>query len=370
MSRDDGTKTGSALVRRKQERVLSPVERLSEVVFGLIMTLSVTGSLSVAESGKSDVRTMFIGALGCNTAWGIVDALMYLVVVLAERYRSLALFHAVRGEKDTECAHRMIADRLPPLIAASIRTSELEQLRRQFAETTIIPTAGLTRRHLLGAIGVFLLVFLTTLPVVLPFLLPVGPLRALRLLERSGRGDALRAGVPARQVRQPMANRHGGCRGRDRRGARRAHHRTGGMRGTLDPPGASGTKGGRKRERTEQGRKPSAPLHPLSTLFHPGPTRPRPRRLSAAVRLRLVRFCSRSCSGGEGSPPSRQQHEHSANRPAPARSSPHPQGWQGARSGNPGLAGAMGVNSALAYKREGAKPHVRAHPKGVREATA
>ncbi len=165
----------------KQDHILSPVDWLSEIVFGLIMTLSITGSISVAQNGKSDIRTMLIGAIGCNTAWGLIDALMYLVIVLTERYRSLVLLHAVRGEKETERAHHMIADRLPPLIAASIRTPELEHLRQKFAEMTVIPTAGLTGRDLLGALGVFLLVFLTTLPIVLPFLLPLEPLRALRL---------------------------------------------------------------------------------------------------------------------------------------------------------------------------------------------
>ena len=174
-----GAKPAVAPSRRGQERIVGPIERLSEVVFGLIMTLSITGAISVAEYGKSDVRTMLIGALGCNVAWGLVDALMYLVAVVSERYRALALLQAVRAEKDTDIAHRMIADRLPPLIAASIQPTALEQLRRHFAEMTI-PTAGLTRRDLLGALGVFLLVFLTTIPVVLPFLLPLEPLRALR----------------------------------------------------------------------------------------------------------------------------------------------------------------------------------------------
>ncbi len=145
------------------------------------MTLSITGSISIAEHGKSDVRTLLIGALGCNVAWGIVDAAMYLVAVLTERYRGLALLHDVRADKDTERAHRMIAERLPPLIADSIRTPELERLRQHFVEMKTTPTAGLTRRDLVGAVGVFLLVFLTTLPVVLPFLLPVEALRALRL---------------------------------------------------------------------------------------------------------------------------------------------------------------------------------------------
>ena len=53
--------------------VLSPIERVSEVLFGLIMVLTFTGSLSAAESGRAEVRTMLIGALGCNIAWGLID---------------------------------------------------------------------------------------------------------------------------------------------------------------------------------------------------------------------------------------------------------------------------------------------------------
>ena len=53
--------------------VLDPIERISEVLFGLIMVLTFTGSLSVAEAGREDVRVMLLGALGCNLAWGIID---------------------------------------------------------------------------------------------------------------------------------------------------------------------------------------------------------------------------------------------------------------------------------------------------------
>jgi hypothetical protein len=61
------------------KRVLEPIDRVSEVLFGLIMVLTFTGSLSVAEAGRSEVRTMLIGALGCNLAWGIIDGVLYLM---------------------------------------------------------------------------------------------------------------------------------------------------------------------------------------------------------------------------------------------------------------------------------------------------
>ena len=63
---------------KPSRRVLEPTERLSEVLFGLIMVLTFTGSLSLAEKGRGAVRTMLIGALGCNLAWGIIDGIMIL----------------------------------------------------------------------------------------------------------------------------------------------------------------------------------------------------------------------------------------------------------------------------------------------------
>ena len=44
--------------QRKRHRILDPEERIAEVLFGLIMVLSFTGSLSVADAGRDDVRTM------------------------------------------------------------------------------------------------------------------------------------------------------------------------------------------------------------------------------------------------------------------------------------------------------------------------
>ena len=70
-------------------RILDPIERISEVLFGLIMLLTFTGSLSAAESGKAEVRTMLVGAIGCNLAWSLIDATMYLMSSLAQRATDL-----------------------------------------------------------------------------------------------------------------------------------------------------------------------------------------------------------------------------------------------------------------------------------------
>ena len=79
---------------------LEPVERIAEVLFGLIMALTFTGSLSIAEAGREDVRTMLVGALGCNLAWGIIDAVFYLMNRLAEIRTGQMTLRSVRATQD------------------------------------------------------------------------------------------------------------------------------------------------------------------------------------------------------------------------------------------------------------------------------
>src|SRR5688572_33208892 len=97
---------------RSSRPFLEPIERLSEVLFGLIMVLTFTGSLSVAEADRAEVRTMLIGALGCNLAWGVIDAVLYLMGSLSEKGTGLLAFRAVRHATDPNHAHRVIAGAL------------------------------------------------------------------------------------------------------------------------------------------------------------------------------------------------------------------------------------------------------------------
>src|SRR6266850_5369615 len=110
------------------KRVLEPIERISEVLFGLIMVLTFTGSLSVAEAGRDDVHTMLIGALGCNMAWGIIDGVLYLMGCLAEKGRGLLAFRAVRTAADPKEAQCLIADALPSVVASVLEPVEMESL--------------------------------------------------------------------------------------------------------------------------------------------------------------------------------------------------------------------------------------------------
>lgn len=168
-------------VPRERKPVLDLPDRLSEVIFGLIMALTFTGSISVAEDGHAEIRTLLIGAIGCNAAWGLVDAVMYLLNTLLERRRGLAVLRTLRAEPDPGRARGLIADELPPLVARALRPDHLDHVRAELVALPEQPVPVLSGRDFGAAALIFLLVFLATFPLVVPFLLPVEPWRALRL---------------------------------------------------------------------------------------------------------------------------------------------------------------------------------------------
>jgi hypothetical protein len=154
----------------RSRRVLSPEERVSEVLFGLIMVITFTGSLSIAEAGREDVRTMVIGAVGCNLAWGIIDSVFYLLGCLAERSRNGLTLRAIRSAPDSASAQQIIAEALPPLVASVLEPAELEAIQQRLRSVPQTHNAGLTKSDAVGALGVFLLVFVSTFPVTIPFI--------------------------------------------------------------------------------------------------------------------------------------------------------------------------------------------------------
>lgn len=156
----------------KRAEVLDPVHRVSEIIFGLLMALSFTGALSVATAGREEVRTVMFTALGCNLAWGLVDAVMYLVQTLTERTRNFTLMRRVRSVAAPHEAHAIIADAMPGRLGTAISAQGLEDIRQRLAALPEPPARGrLYRDDYAGALGVFLLVVLATFPVVVPFML-------------------------------------------------------------------------------------------------------------------------------------------------------------------------------------------------------
>ena len=167
-----------------REPVLNVVDRVSEMLFGLFMALTFVGAVSVADAGREDLRAMFAAALGCNLAWGLVDAVMYLVRTVTDRGRSLTLVRSVRSAADPETGRTLIERSLPRWAACLFSTTELEAIRgRMVAHPSVPARPALRRDDLVAALAIFLMVVVSTFPVTLPFAL-ISDLRAAMITSR------------------------------------------------------------------------------------------------------------------------------------------------------------------------------------------
>ena len=77
---------------------------------------------------------MLIGALGCNLAWGIVDGGLYLLARINDRGGKILTLRAIRQAPDPETARRVIADALPPELAAVLPPEQLELMRQKLQQ--------------------------------------------------------------------------------------------------------------------------------------------------------------------------------------------------------------------------------------------
>jgi VIT1/CCC1 family predicted Fe2+/Mn2+ transporter len=167
---------------QSHRHLLDPMDRISEVLFGLIMVLTFTGSFSAAQAGRADIREMLLGALGCNFAWGIIDGIMYLMACLSERGQEIRTLRAVRRAQAAGEAHREIAGALPDGISKVLQSPELETIRLRLNQLPDPPAhPRLQKDDWLGAFAVLLWVFVSTFPVVIPFIFMQNAMHALRI---------------------------------------------------------------------------------------------------------------------------------------------------------------------------------------------
>jgi len=152
--------------------ILEPMDRIAETLFGVIMALTFTCTLGAQIGDDIKVRTMLIAALGCNLAWGIIDAGVYLITRVNIESRKVTTLGALRDAADSDSARRILADALHPVLASNVSEEQLDALRGKLQQMPALPErARLTKRDVLGALAVCLLCFISTFPIALPFLL-------------------------------------------------------------------------------------------------------------------------------------------------------------------------------------------------------
>lgn len=158
---------------------------------------------------------MMWAAIGCNTAWGFVDAVMYVLRNLVARGHRVHVLQTVRAAPDAAAGARLIRDELGDA-AAVLLGPDVERLRQRIVA---MPHAELSQRPRLqrddfvGAVAVFVLVFLSTFPVVLPFMfiddlmlaMRASGLVAIAMLFAVGWNWACYAGMPPWRTGVTMA---------------------------------------------------------------------------------------------------------------------------------------------------------------------
>ena len=166
-------------------RYLDPGSRLGEVLFGLIMVLTITlaAGLTVTED-KAGVRELLLAAIGCNVAWGIIDAVLYLMNCLTVRRGRLRLVEAVKRAANQEAALALIKSEVEPDLQAMLDGEDADAFSLsalKYITRARASRVSLTTEDFYGAIACFLLVFVACFPATLPFFIFSRPHFALRV---------------------------------------------------------------------------------------------------------------------------------------------------------------------------------------------
>jgi len=157
-------------------RYLDPGDALGEVLFGLIMVLSFTaGARLLLTEEQFDSTELVVGAVGCNIAWGVIDAVLFVLGSLFYRSRRARFYRTLKKARDEREALARIQDEFgfedEPIAILPEDRARLHDAILTLTARAAPPRARLMRQDFPAALLVFLLVSATALPGVIPFLL-------------------------------------------------------------------------------------------------------------------------------------------------------------------------------------------------------
>lgn len=152
---------------------ISPSAVLAELVYGTITALAVTNTLWYALRGSPDAdTTLIIAALGANAAWGVADAMIYLLTVMVENRRAYNLAVSVRT-MDHEEAMTAITDDFSGTVLHTMDEDERDiWVNAVHAKLKRIEPhmQRLTINDGFGALSCFLISIAAAVPVLIPHL--------------------------------------------------------------------------------------------------------------------------------------------------------------------------------------------------------
>jgi hypothetical protein len=172
-------------MKRFVPRYLDPASRLGEVLFGLIMVLTVTLTAGLtAADGRAGVRQLLFAAIGCNFAWGIIDAVMYLMNCVTVRSGKVRFIKDVQRASNVDAALVIVQNEIEPELQELLTSEDAEALSRSVLKHVAqvkVAERTLTKDDFYGAVACFWLVFVSCFPAAIPFLIFSQPHFALRI---------------------------------------------------------------------------------------------------------------------------------------------------------------------------------------------
>lgn len=167
------------------DRNLDPSEALLELLFGLIMAFTLTaGARLVYDRASFDPMELVIGLIGCNVAWGVIDAAFYMIGSVFNRNRRVAFVRRLQATTDTARAIELIREEFDfedePELQAEDRAGLHRGILQSFRHAKVAP-ARLRRGDFVAAGWIVLLVSLTALPAAVPLLVMTDGSAALKL---------------------------------------------------------------------------------------------------------------------------------------------------------------------------------------------
>ena len=157
-------------------RYLDPGETLGEVLGGLIMALTFTlGARVFAADEQLEAHELVVAIVGCNIAWGVIDATLFVLNSLFYRSRHARFFRALKNTRSETEALAAVEEEFgledEPLAAHPEDRARLYQSLLALSARATPARKGLRRQDFVAAAIVFALVSATAVPGVIPLLL-------------------------------------------------------------------------------------------------------------------------------------------------------------------------------------------------------
>jgi len=97
------------MLLRLIDRYLDPSESLLEILFGLIMALTLTaGARLLSDPAEIRPLELAVALVGCNVAWGVIDAVFYLLASRYNRNRRVLFVRRLQATADESRASALI----------------------------------------------------------------------------------------------------------------------------------------------------------------------------------------------------------------------------------------------------------------------